>query len=251
MSTPHNSLAEHQQSNVGPAAETGSLDFTSMEVRQLWSFLDGAIMALDTRQHLWRSWGLCPRHAWGSAVVEIEVHGGTPLSTAILYEDLCRRAARLLGRRLAPTALVRSQLRSHASCFTCDYLSMLDGDRRAETPESDRAMMRRVNERSRTSAIFEKLGDLPVESACPRCLGGSGPICRPHLLDRDDRHEELAEELAALARRLRTLIDSMTTKRAKIGALEEVSWIEALGWFGGWDYAQKLAGLQSANTAGR
>jgi hypothetical protein len=36
---------------------------TAADVRQLWWFLDGAIMHADTRIALRRSWGLCPRHA--------------------------------------------------------------------------------------------------------------------------------------------------------------------------------------------
>ena len=75
-----------------------------------------------------------PHHAWGYAVAEIEVHGGGPLSTSILYEDLTRRAARVVGARL---------------------------------------------------------------------------------------------------------------KRTRVGPLERAPWIEALGWFGGWDYVRKLAHEQA------
>jgi hypothetical protein len=33
----------------------------------------------------------------------------------------------------------------------------------------------------------------------------------------------------------------MTVRGAAIGPREQTSRIEALGWFGGWDYARKLA----------
>jgi hypothetical protein len=83
------------------------LPFSEPEIRQIWSFLDGAIMDVGTRQHLWRSWGLCPRHAWCYAVAELEIRGGRPFSTTILYEELVGRAARLISRtKLLPWALV-------------------------------------------------------------------------------------------------------------------------------------------------
>jgi hypothetical protein len=223
------------------AADAGPLDFTAVEIRQLWSFLDGSIMALDTRQRLWRSWGLCPRHAWGYTVTEIEVHGGNPFSTGILYADLTRRAARVVGRRLAPWTLVRSRLRSRETCFTCDYVAMMHGSREHERHEHDEAMARRVNERTRTAASFDRLAEVALERACPYCLNGTGLICRLHLIEQDSSPERLGDELWTLARRLRALVGSLSSRRTTIGPLEAASWIEALGWFGAWDYARKLA----------
>lgn len=46
---------------------------TPAEVVELWSFLHGDIMDDGIRQQLHRSLGLCPRHTWGYAVVEIEL----------------------------------------------------------------------------------------------------------------------------------------------------------------------------------
>lgn len=43
------------------------------EVRLLWSFVHGDIMDGSTRSALRRSWGLCARHSWGHAIVEIEL----------------------------------------------------------------------------------------------------------------------------------------------------------------------------------
>jgi len=224
---------------VAPAVDVGELAFGGSEIRQLWSFLDGSIMALDTRQRLWRSWGLCPRHAWGYALAEIEVHGGKPLSTAILYEDLTRRAARVANARLKPWTLIRRQLGSRATCFTCDYIEM--GGPTAAVDERDRAMARRVNQRARVAVMLDELLELALHRSCPACLGGAGIICRLHLLDRDRRPPGLPGDLEALATRLRALINSMTTRRTPVGPPERVSWIEALGWFGGWDGLHKLA----------
>lgn len=66
------------------------LVLTSREVTQLWWFADGAIMAVDVRHDLWRSWGLCGRDAWGYFVVEQELWW-QPLGVAILYEGLATR----------------------------------------------------------------------------------------------------------------------------------------------------------------
>jgi hypothetical protein len=228
-----------------PAFDVGALDFTETEIKQLWSFVDGAIMAPDIRDHLRKSWGLCPRHAWGYAVAEIEVRRGRPFSTAILYEDLARRADRLLGQQHKPWVRVRSQLRTRSICFTCEYVSMVDDRRGLREPTPSSPMLGRVNKRSRTLAMFEQLGGLALERACPCCLGGGGLVCRLHLLERAGPPDASAHELGVLAARLRALVDSMNAKRSEIGPLEAVSWIEALGWFGGWDYARKLSDQQA------
>jgi hypothetical protein len=233
-----------------PVFDVGPLDFTETEITHLLSFADGAIMAPDIREHLQKGWGLCPRHAWGYAVAEIEVRRGRPFSTAILYEDLAGRAARLLGQRHKPWGRLRSPLRTRSICFTCDYVSMVDGRRGPREHAPTDPMMGRVNERSRTRAMFEELGDLALERACPSCLGGGGLICRLHLLEHDGPPDALVDELGALAARLRALVNSMNAKRSEIGSLEAVSWIEALGWFGGWDYARKLSDQQTSATTG-
>ena len=46
---------------------------TAEEVRPLWSFVHGDIMDPGIRVQLRRSLGLCPRHTWAYAVVEIEL----------------------------------------------------------------------------------------------------------------------------------------------------------------------------------
>jgi hypothetical protein len=75
------------------------LDLTPAEVKQLRLFVRGAMMDLGVREHLWRSWGFCPRHTWAHAIVEVELVGGLPFGTAILYEDLAGEL-RALARRL-------------------------------------------------------------------------------------------------------------------------------------------------------
>jgi hypothetical protein len=234
--------ASFTQRHVGlPGGDVGPLDFTPAEVKQLWWFLDGAIMNVETRHHLWRSWGLCPRHAWGYAVSEVELRGGLPFSTAILYEDLTRRAAELAGRRLLPWARVRSQLESHDSCFTCDFVAGRAGGQ-LETDEARwEETAARMNQRRRTVPLVGASSDLWCSHACRLCLGGDGPVCRRHLLEGVAPPGALDDELENLAARLRTFVRSLTVRGAVAGAREQTSWIEALGWFGGWDYARKLA----------
>lgn len=51
----------------------GPLEPSAKEVRQLWSFIDGDIMDGSMRRLLPASLGLCPRHTWAHAVVEVEL----------------------------------------------------------------------------------------------------------------------------------------------------------------------------------
>jgi hypothetical protein len=117
---------------------------------------------------------------------------------------------------------------------------MVDGRRDGREGAPNSLTLGRVNERRATLAMVEELGDIVLERACPTCLGGDGLICRLHILEQAGPPDALADELGSLAVRLRTLIDSMNAKGSEVGSLEAVSWVEALGWFGGWDYAGKL-----------
>jgi hypothetical protein len=147
----------------------GQPRFALQEVRQLWTFLDGAIMAVDTRHRLWRGWGLCPRHAWGYTVAELELRGGRPFSTSVLYEDLIGRARRLLERtRMLPWPVVADRFRPRALCSTCDFLSI------QPTYAEDHAerMTQLMNRMRRTRQLLRDLSPLWMPSSCPQCLGG-------------------------------------------------------------------------------
>lgn len=223
------------------ARRAGGLDFTAAEVKQLWWFNNGSIMEVETRRHLWRSFGLCARHAWGYAIVENEVRRGRPFSTAILYEDLARRAARLVGRRPWPWSRIRSRLTARGCCFTCDYLGGLPGGALTVDVEQWAEMAAQVNRRTRTARLVAEAAHAWRGAVCPDCAGGPGLPCRPHLLERDEAPPGLARSLEDLADRLERLVDSMTVRRTPIGPSERASWVEALGWFGGWDYVLELA----------
>jgi hypothetical protein len=221
-----------------PAGAGGELRLSLPEVKQLWWFLDGAIMAPDVRAHVRRSWGFCPRHSWAFAAAEIQLRGGQPFATAILYEDLTRRAVdavdaswrRLSGWRRA------SPLAPQDSCFTCDYLALEGEEDRTFRDQQDR-----TNQLDRVRPLLEETRREWYGLSCPLCLGGAGLVCRQHLLEGTKRPADLSDGLSALADRLQAFVGSMTTRATPVGPLERASWVEALGWFSGWDYPARVS----------
>ncbi len=224
---------EVQGEEVAPwwPADPGDLDVTLAEVKQMWWFLDGSIMAVHVRHHLWRSWGFCPRHTWLQAVADCELRW-RPMSTAVLYEDLTGRAAHTLcgPGRVTPRRVRR--LRPKESCFPCDYVlaTRSDGDGRFGDSRQ------RVNRRQRTVDRLLETRDGWERRSCPVCLGGDGPVCRPHLLRGVDPGEDLPDVLAELAGRLRYLVKSMTWKGPTPKPETEAALVESLGWFAGWGF---------------
>jgi hypothetical protein len=227
-------MARSPRSTIEPAVDVGSLELDLAEVKQLWWFLDGAIMAPDVRDHVRRSWGFCPRHAWGFAVAEIELRGGRPFATAILYEDLTRRAAKAVGSGKRPGARTLHRLEPQEPCFTCEYLGL-----GGEPEVSFRELAERTNRRERTRRLLEAGRAEWERRACPSCLGGGGLVCRSHLLAGGEASADLGAELEGLADRVAAFVGSQTMRGTPAGPLEQASWIEALGWFAGWDYPRK------------
>jgi hypothetical protein len=222
------------------------------EVKHLWWFLDGAIMTPDVRHHLWRSWGLCPRHAWAYAAVEIELRGGRPFSVAILYEDLVRRAAKVLDKAwLLPWPYAARRLRSRAICFTCDYLSLQQTTLRYHEPIFEEYCSR-VNRLERIRTTLAESQAIWEGRSCPLCLGGQGIPCRPHLLSGAGPAKgtaSLADSLRSLGNRLGRFIDSMSWNGPVATPEIKVAWVEALGWFAGWDMPARLTTGQSWSDA--
>ena len=218
----------------GIASPEAGFELSGAEVKQLNSFLDGAIMDSCVRHHLWKGWGLCARHAWAYSVVEIEAFGGRPFSTTILYEDLLGRAVRSLHRsHRLPWPVAQRRLRSAASCFTCDYLRIVAGT------TSDP----RLGQLPRVRRLLAGSQPIWAPLACPRCGKGAGPVCRPHLLagvSPGDR-SEMEASLAELHGRLYVFLRSMTWRGPVANDLQQVAWVEALGWFHGWEPAFQLA----------
>lgn len=209
---------------------------SAAEVKHLWWFIvDGGIMAVDVRHHLWGSWGFCPRHTWAHAVVEMELAGGRPFSTAILYEDLTGRAARAMHRsRLLPWALRRRKLRARQVCLTCDYCLIA----RQVSEPLVAGLQGRVNRLARMREALAATRALWEGRACPVCTGRAGVPCRPHLLtgEAGGGLESLDAYLFGLQRRLYQFVRSMTWKGPTATPEDVVSWVEALGWFAGWEF---------------
>jgi hypothetical protein len=205
-------------------------DYTPQEVKQLWWFRDGSIMSVPIRQRLWEGRGLCYRHAWGYALLEIEMMAGRAFSTAILYSDFTDRAAKLFAGKRGFGR--RPKLAATQPCLTCDHLRTTEHQSLtgAEWPRGAEI----VNRGQNTRLLVGWCAETWQGASCPDCLGGSGPTCRPHLIAGAEPSAGISETLAGMAARLEPLVRSMTVDRTDIGDSERSSWIEAIGWFTGW-----------------
>ncbi len=210
------------------------------EVKQLWWFRhSGSIMAPDTRAALRNNWGLCARHAWLYAAMEIELFAGLPLSTAILYEDLVGTAARAVGRRLTPWPVLRRRLQGRGFCFTCDFVEHA----RADGNASFRARRDEMAGLQRTTRRLVDTRALWSRHSCPACGGDGSTLCRRHVCDRGSSgvdRDALGAYLSDLDRRLWGLIRSMTHGGRPAEEPKRSSWIEALGWTNGWSIPLKI-----------
>jgi len=210
-------------------------DATVAETRYFWSwFIFGSIMAIETRRHLWQSWGFCPRHAWLHAVVECEIWGGRPFATSILYQDLIERAARVVDTGRVCGILAARRLRPQATCLVCDYLAIAKD---VSADESNTRRCARVNLRSRVMVLIAQSEPSWRLNSCDLCGGAGKVVCRLHLLAGDGRLDRaLAAYLCDLERRLGLLIRSMTWRGPQATPEIQASWVEALGWFAGWSF---------------
>jgi hypothetical protein len=239
----------------------GGIGLSVEEVRRLWSFVHGEIMGGTVRGHLRASLGLCPRHAWGHAVVEIELWqagagaraGHQPFDVAVLYEDLLELAAGSLLR--AATWLHPERSRAPVEtrqCHICRELAELPppGFRLGYANADSVVLAAEANRLVHTTAWCRETRRQWASAVCQECLGGIGTdplrLCRRHLSGKGDIPREagiaIAGQLQEIRGRLLRLIASMTDRGAPATAAEDASWIEALGWFAGWGLPIYLAG---------
>lgn len=241
-------------------------ELTPAEVRELWFFVHGDVMEGGIRQHLRAAFGLCPRHTWAYAVVEIELWqfgsgprgGHQPFDVCVLYEDLLSTVVdRLTHHRIVRDPAPERKLRPTASCRICDAVN---GP--ATAPELTRAgyagsdttaLADEANSMQFTTAWLRDSEHIWRPRACPRCLSDdpeSGPhttalesphqawLCRSHLIDSapidSATVQDVIRTLRVLRERLVLLIESMT-ERGSVPSVEvDAAWVQTLGWFAGW-----------------
>jgi hypothetical protein len=249
---------------TGALLPVGPLELSAEEVRQLWSFIHGDIMDGSMRRLLRASLGLCPRHTWAYAVVEIElwqagagVRGGhQPFDVTVLYEDLLEHVAAGLDRK-------GSLLHRHPDevllpvgpCRICEDMASpsLPGLRMGYANSNTEALTVEANGLAHTTAWCRETIPLWQDRVCPDCdpdtpEGAGDPelLCRFHLTARRPLPEPLRYSVASRLReirgRMRHLTESMTDYGAPVGHEENASWIEAVGFFAGWGLPLYLAG---------
>jgi len=248
---------------TGALLPVGPLELSAEEVRQLWSFIHGDIMDGSMRRLLRASLGLCPRHTWAYAVVEIELWqagagargGHQPFDVTVLYEDLLAHVAEGLDRK-------GSLLHRHPDdvllpvgpCRICEDMASpsLTGLRMGYANSNTEALTVEANGLAHTTAWCRETFQLWRGAVCPDCdpdtpTGAGDPtlLCRFHLASRRPLPEPLRHAVASRLReirgRMRHLTESMTDYGAPVGDEENASWIEAVGFFAGWGLPLYLA----------
>jgi hypothetical protein len=230
--------ANAPEHGIEPAGE--ALDLTPLEAE-----LGRSLLQSDWTARLlsvWPSWGLCPRHAVGFALVEIELRH-EPFSVSIMYVHLLESAARGAAGRFRSWRGIRSYLTARAACVVCERLAAGDLAGRSNLAEQ-------INRRREIHRRLDEARPAWRVRACPLCItGGAGIVCRPHLLA-GARQDGLAFELTALSERLRRFVGSMCAQKTETDLLDRLSWLETIGWFGGWNYPQKLMLEREAGDEG-
>jgi hypothetical protein len=248
-----------------PFAPDVDHNLTDEEVQLLWSFIHGDIMNEPTRVRLRKHWGLCGRHAWGSAITEIElwqsgagVRGGhQPFDAAVLYDDLLGHMFHALAgsRRFNR----RRVLRGKGACIICDDVRepALAGEVLTHGGFTASILAAEANALHHTRGWLTETHAEWAAFVCPDCAregglseGNEGPDasaatslvspirCRPHLIEAaafdDETIAAVKHELAHLHAQVRALAESMTARGAAGTPAVDASWVRALGWFHGW-----------------
>jgi hypothetical protein len=238
-----------------PDPQLGSDGLTVEEVGALWAFLHGDIMVGGIRQLIREHWGLCSRHAWGHAVVEIELWesgagargGHQPFDVGVLYSDLLGAMRHALSNHArAP----ERALKRRGECYVCAQLRQT-GDAAVISVGyagfRSEPLTEEANRFSYTRVWLTETIALWAPRRCPACPGGhngTGQLCRAHLLECGFGPSGDAETVVALTdinQRLHRLVDSMTEQGAASTPEDDASWIEALGWFHGWSFPNALS----------
>ena len=245
-----------------------SLLLTVEEVRQLWAFVHGDIMDGGIRTQLRASLGLCPRHTWVYAVVEIELWqdgagvraGHQPFDVTVLYQDLLDHVAVGLTR---PRTLFRrypeSILTPSGPCRVCAEVVPPgnSGMRLGYAASNSAALTDEANLLTWTQRWCVETAPIWRPLACPMCeadtrqmghpIDEPGLLCRTHLMGLGrlsaDLREEVEARLRQLQKRMHRLNSSMTQYGAPATPHDDASWVETLGFFAGWGLPLHIADL--------
>jgi len=253
-----------------PFAPDADHNLTDEEVQLLWSFIHGDIMNEPTRVRLRKHWGLCGRHAWGSAITEIElwqsgagVRGGhQPFDAAVLYDDLLGHMFHALAGSRRWNR--RRVLRGKGACIICDDVRepALAGEVLTHGGFTASILAAEANALHHTRGWLTETQAEWAAYVCPDCAHESAvgadaaaaegadpdapartsfvsPVrCRLHLIEAaafDDATTAAVKlELAHLHAQVRALAESMTARGAASTPVIDASWVRALGWFHGW-----------------
>jgi hypothetical protein len=210
-----------------PGAQLRPLRLELGEASHLSWLLDSGLAHRPVAVALRDSWGLCPRHAWGLAALEAELSSGAVVATAALHAQLLARAARRAERQ--PASSLRRELAGDGGCLTCAHL--------ATTTASGGGSGRAVERFPRFASLLAVAAPRVRGASCPACDGGSGAVCRPHVLSGVIPGRALPVQLGDLARRLSGLVAASQPLRAA----ETATWVEGLGWLAGWGFMVLLA----------
>jgi hypothetical protein len=240
-------------------APTSDTDLLPEEVRILWDFVHGDIMDGATRRRLVANRGMCTRHAWAYATVEIELwHDGAgargghqPFDVSVLYTALLDDVRSTLHGR--PKAMLR-HLAGDGVCVVC-------ADVKGPAPTGiivthagmDLAELTvEANRMAYTAEWFAETAPVWSRVVCDQCAADRSDAaseasirCRRHLLvgAPPERAEftRLAAYLGRLQRDLSLLTASMTQSGAPATSTVDASWVETLGWFHGWAFPLTLS----------
>lgn len=207
------------------------------EVHAFYWFIQGSIMVVETRHSLWRSWGLCERHAWAALAVEMAFRPTLMLCPCILYEDLLQRCIARFPKHgpLKPIRLAH-RLLPRGPCMTCEMDAYHNG--LGAAPSGLIAKGRAPNN-LRAFALAHR--EHWEHTVCGTCRGdGSWPRCRRHLLEdiAAGAPSRLPDHRIMLERIRRHLVifgrSFLWGHRGTDGPQDRASLLSAVGWFGGW-----------------
>lgn len=237
---------------------------TPGEVRELWAFVHGDIMVGGIRTILRQSLGLCPRHTWAYAAVEIELweHGAgargghQPFDVTILYRDLAAEVGEKLNAHHAPWHTdLRDVITPTQGCRICADLRGTDqskppvGYAGMDIP----ALTTLANKLHWTTEWLRETATLWDPQVCPRCrkdapesvgVEHDDVLCRTHLTATPLNHHDAASvgaRLGVLANDMASLAQSMTRGGPHATPQQNSSWIAVLGWFAGWQTPLDIA----------